>query len=393
MVTPFVVVLLCLGVHGGKLTIRGDVKNKCKSKNFKGRLIETCTVPVPPQLQHIVTETFPAKITSKMTSTHTLLAEVGMHIRMIFEVIDIDCKSGYLMITEGKKRSQKLCTTGVQYPNLVTSGSNKNDPVKIIVSVDNPKTEFRVKIGFVKLSEGCGKAVADFPRSIDPCIAPKPVMGAIPSAPAMTTPMMRAPGAVAQAAGARPMPKHYLQQFSWRRRQQAKINKPPPMPVGDPAGPRADLPPSFFEQESFGVQLKSAVTNPDGSMPLGNVQAAQAVQPSVAPTEPTTTEEQTTLEPTLGSIVDPELIQFQKDLDRRYFNLNKKPVEKKETSGGVKALMVLIVIVLIGLIIFGARYYHLRFSRLKQTAIMLESGEVTLTLQRNKKSPELEQKR
>ena len=104
------------------LTVKGNAKSKCKKKTFKGRFIENCSVSVPSQMQYLTTDSFPSYYTSRMTSIHTLTAAKGMHIRLIFEVIDIDCKLGYLMVKEAKDQSQKLCTSGVQYPNVVSSG-------------------------------------------------------------------------------------------------------------------------------------------------------------------------------------------------------------------------------------------------------------------------------
>ena len=112
---------LAFGKNFG-LTVKGDAKSKCKRKTFKGRFIENCSVSVPSQMQYLTTDSFPSYYTSRMTSTYTLTAGKGMHIRLIFEVIDIDCKLGYLMVKEGKDQSQKLCTSGVQYPNVVSSG-------------------------------------------------------------------------------------------------------------------------------------------------------------------------------------------------------------------------------------------------------------------------------
>ena len=49
-------------------------------------------------------------------------------------------------------------------------------------------------------------------------------------------------------------------------------------------------------------------------------------------TEAITTVPPTTVEPTLGAINDPELVKFQKELDRRYFNLNKKEPEEVSSN-------------------------------------------------------------
>ena len=54
--------------------------------------------------------------------------------------------------------------------------------------------------------------------------------------------------------------------------------------------------------------------------------------------------------------------------------------------GFAKFLLFVMTLVIIVLIAYGTRYYHLRYQRLKSSNIVMESGDVTLTLQRiNKK--------
>lgn len=66
----------------------------------------------------------------------------------------------------------------------------------------------------------------------------------------------------------------------------------------------------------------------DGTFnPSMGINPSAGVNPAVV-TQPVTTEPPTTVEPTLGAINDPELIKFQKEMDRRYFNLNKKEPEE-----------------------------------------------------------------
>jgi len=88
---------------------------------------------------------------------------------------------------------------------------------------------------------------------------------------------------------------------------------------------------------------------------------------------------------TLGAITDPELVRFQNELDRRYFNLNKKEEVKDGMPGFAKFLLFLLIAVVLVILAYGARYYHLRYERLKSSDIVMESGDVTLTLQRLKK--------
>ena len=89
------------------LSVNGSSKPKCKRKNFKGRLIENCSVSAPPTTQHLVTPSFPQYFEGKITSTFTINCEKGNHIRLIFEVIDVPCKQGYIMLREGDDQSSE----------------------------------------------------------------------------------------------------------------------------------------------------------------------------------------------------------------------------------------------------------------------------------------------
>ena len=53
--------------------------------------------------------------------------------------------------------------------------------------------------------------------------------------------------------------------------------------------------------------------------------------------------------------------------------------------GFAKFLLFLLIAVVLVILAYGARYYHLRYERLKSSNIVMESGDVTLTLQRLKK--------
>ena len=149
---------------------KGDTKPKCTKKNFKGRMIETCSAQAPAQLQHLTTAGFPTFTKGKLMSSYTFLtgSDPGSAIRFIIEVIDIDCEAGFGIISEGEDKSQKLCSTGVQYPNVVGRKNN----LKISLTVNNPTVEYRIKIGFQKGASKCGKIVKGFPRSPDPCQEP-----------------------------------------------------------------------------------------------------------------------------------------------------------------------------------------------------------------------------
>ena len=50
-------------------------------------------------------------------------------------------------------------------------------------------------------------------------------------------------------------------------------------------------------------------------------------------------EDTTISSPTLPPVNDPELIQFQKELDRRYFNLNRDVEKEKVCSSGHKVTL------------------------------------------------------
>ena len=52
---------------------------------------------------------------------------------------------------------------------MVSSGTQ---PLKLVLSVDDPSAEYRIKIGFSFQPDACGKGVKGFPRSIDPCLSP-----------------------------------------------------------------------------------------------------------------------------------------------------------------------------------------------------------------------------
>ena len=278
------------------LTVQGATKSKCKRKTFKGRYLENCSLSVPDTMQHITTDGFPSYYTSRMTSTYTLNPTKGMHVRLIFEVVDIDCKSGFMLIKEGSHQSQKLCTSGVQYPNVVSSGTQ---PVKLIVSVDDRTLEYRVKVGFAQMVAGCGKSVKNFPRSTDPCLTKT---------------------AVSETAGVgvdeTKASNTYLQQFSWRHRQQAKRKQVSGISSEQaPSGPRAaELPPSMFDG-NYVADTMMVGTSSEQNVTL--ITTTIGVMTSAL-----------TLAPTLPPITDPELIRFQQEMDRRYGTLSEQETDQ-----------------------------------------------------------------
>ena len=52
--------------------------------------------------------------------------------------------------------------------------------------------------------------------------------------------------------------------------------------------------------------------------------------------------------------------------------------------GFAKFLIFVLIIVVFVVLVYAARFYHLRFKRLKASSIVMESGDVKLTLQRKK---------
>merc|ERR1711935_319648 len=121
-------------------------------------------------------------------------------------------------------------------------------PIKLIVSVDDRTLEYRVKVGFAQMSAACGKSVKNFPRSTDPCLTK---------------------AAVSETAGVgvdeTKASNTYLQQFSWRHRQQAKRKQVSGISSEQPSGPRAaELPPSMFDgnyvADTVGMSSEQNVT-------------------------------------------------------------------------------------------------------------------------------------
>ena len=81
--------------------------------------------------QHIVTANFPEFIGGKLLSSTTFLTTIDHPVRFIIEVIDIECESGHIIISEGNDKSQKICKTEIQYPNVVARKNN----IKLTVQI------------------------------------------------------------------------------------------------------------------------------------------------------------------------------------------------------------------------------------------------------------------
>ena len=110
-----------------------------------------------------------------------------------------------------------------------------------------------------------------------------------------------------------------LSQLTWRERQLAKI-KPKPTPPPTPSGPVQALPPSMFDAPPpAGLQ-----PNPDV---YGFNRPESDYNDYILESTTVSSGEDTILPP----VDDPELIKFQKELDRRYFNLKENRNDKKVT--------------------------------------------------------------
>ena len=97
------------------------------------------------------------------------------------------------------------------------------------------------------------------------------------------------------------------------------------------------LPPSMFEPKAVLKSAPVAAHEPSAPIPVDGVPRDPSIYGFKRVGEPVNYEdveyiEDTTISsPTLPPVNDPELIQFQKELDRRYFNLN-RDVEKEKVG-------------------------------------------------------------
>ena len=94
--------------HG--LVASGKIQPQCEPyRTFKSKFVQKCTSFATPKLIHLTTPGFSDFYKGNIWVVWTITTKsILAPIRLVIEVLDIDCETGYLQISEGNDKSQKV---------------------------------------------------------------------------------------------------------------------------------------------------------------------------------------------------------------------------------------------------------------------------------------------
>lgn len=324
--------------HG--LVSTGKVAPVCEPfRTFKSKFIQDCTSFATPKLIHLTTPGFSDYYKGNIWVTWKIRTKsVLAPIRLVIEVVDLPCEAGYLQISEGEAKSQKICGVDERWPNLVGTAPE----MVLNLLTFQAATEFRLKIAYMSQDSKCGKMVKNYPRSIDPCVQK-------------------------ELAQKRENALLAVQKLTPRTSSGKIISKHVQLKSAE----KKALPPSAFDMLGKAADNSSDVSiKPVGvtRSPTVRTFRTQSTRFYVEPIENTA-----------------DLVAFREELDRRYWNLDKLDEADSPPQPGLAWLAALVIIAILLALAALGRYYYLRFKRLKETEYTIKEGNIKVELKKMKK--------
>ena len=110
----------------------GKVQPQCDPfRTFKSKFVQKCNSFATPKLVHLTTPGFSDFYKGNIWVVWTITTKsILAPIRLVIEALDIECESGYLQISEGNDKSQKVSCKGLSQ-NIDEKYSQKDENLEI----------------------------------------------------------------------------------------------------------------------------------------------------------------------------------------------------------------------------------------------------------------------